>query len=116
MEDSQESACDGETDALGLGTAGEVGLHVGGDLDATASGILEGVKAQSQLADLIVEVGELLPEQGAIEVTKGAVGLAVEALAREASLFGLLADVAALAEEDGGGAGEPLQRWYDARG
>jgi hypothetical protein len=115
-EDRQQPACDGEAGAPGPGTGGEVGLRVGAYQNTEALGVLEGVKAGPQLADPLAEVGELLPVEASIEVAQGAVGLAVEALAREPALEGLPGDVAVPAEEDGAGTGEPLERRYDTRG
>jgi hypothetical protein len=116
QQDAQQAACDGEADTLGLGGGDELGLRVGPDQDTEALGVLEGVKAGLQLAELLVEVGELSLVRCGVEATQGAVGLAVGAPAREAALKGVTADVAVSSEEDTGGAGEPLQRRYDARG
>ena len=69
-----------------------------------------------QLADLLSEVGELLLVRGRVEVAQGTVSLAVEALAREAALLGVVGDVAVLAEEDGAGTGESLEGSYDTHG
>jgi hypothetical protein len=61
-------------------------------------------------------VGELLVVRSGVEVAQDAIGLAVETLAGKAALLGLLGDVALLAQEDTGGAGEPLEWRYDTRG
>ena len=62
------------------------------------------------MGELLVELGELLLVRGGVEVTQGGVGLAVEALAREAALLGVAGDVAVSAEEDG------TRHWRVVRG
>ena len=116
MEDGEESACDGEADALGLGGGSELCLRIGGDFDRAALGVLEGLKSRVQSGELFVKQGELLQMAAGVEVAQGAVGLAIEALTRESALLGLLGDVAVLAEEDNRGTGESVERSYDGHG
>jgi hypothetical protein len=116
QQDTEESASGGQADALGLGGGCESSLQVGTDQDTAALGVLEGLDALSQSGELFVEVGESLLVRGGVEVTQGAAGLAVEALAGDAALLGVVGDVAASSEEDGAGAGESLERRYDTHG
>jgi hypothetical protein len=116
QQDAQESACDGEADAFGLGGGSELGLRVLAELDTKALGVLERLNAASQLGELFLELGEPLAVLAGVEVAECAVGLAVETLAGESALAGVVGDVAVSAEEDTGGAGEPFERRYDTHG
>ena len=49
-----------------------------------------------------------------IEVAQDGVGFAIEALAADAALLGVVANVAALAEKDDRGASKARRRCYDA--
>ncbi len=69
-----------------------------------------------QLAELLVEVGDLLALLSGVEVAQGGVGLAVEGLTRESALLGVPGDVAVSAQEDGAGTGESLEGRYDTHG
>jgi hypothetical protein len=79
-------------------------------------GVLDGLKTRVQLAQLLMEEGELLPTAAGIEVAEGTIGLAVETLARESALPGIAGDGAASSEEDGAGTGESFERRYDTHG
>ena len=110
QEDAEQAAGDRQADAFGLGGAGELGLQVGGEDDGPAPLGLELLQAGSQVGDLLLQAGELLLLGGAVEVAEDGVGFAVEALARDAALLGVVADVAAAAEADDGGTGETQRR------
>jgi len=71
---------------------------------------------RSQLGDLLLQPRDLLLVLSALEVTKGRVGLAVQALPGDAALLGVLGDVPVLAQEDGRGTGEAVQRRYHTHG
>jgi hypothetical protein len=68
------------------------------------------------LGELVAELSKLLLVLAGIEVTKGAVSLAVQALSGEAALLGVAGDRAASSEENTGGAGESLKRRYVIHG
>ena len=93
-----------------------MGLQLGAEVDAKALAVLERLEAGLQVAVVILKGSDLVLMLCGVEVTQGGVGLAVQTLAREAALLDIVADVAALAEEDTRDAGESFQRRYDARG
>jgi hypothetical protein len=93
-----------------------VGLQVGSDLDTATVGVVQRLQTGLQLDELALELAELLQVLRGVQITKGAVSLAVQALAREAALPGVACDIAASSEEDTGSTGEPLEWVYDTHG
>src|SRR5262249_31278189 len=116
QQDGEEAAGDGQADAFGLGGAGELGLQRGGDDDGLAQLVLEAVEVRLPVGELLVQAVELLLLRGRVEVAEDGVGLTVETLPRDAALLGEVADGAARAEADDGGAGQTLRGYYEDYG
>jgi len=108
--DDQEAAGEGETDALGLGRGGELGLLVQVENDGVFQAPLQVVGVGLELVELLAEAQGFLSVCAVVEVVADGVGVAVDGLSAEAALSGESCNVAVAAEEDGGGAGEAVEQ------
>jgi hypothetical protein len=119
-EDGEQAARHGQADAFGLGRAGERGLLVLVEDHRVALPVGELLLGLAQafleLVDLLLQLLLARLCGGAVDGVEGRLGLAVQALARDAALVGLLGDGAVAAEEGTSGAGEVLEGGYDRHG
>lgn len=114
--DLQESPGDAETDTLGLGDDGELGLLLGGDLVGEPQLLLEGLDFRVPLGELPVKLVDPGLDSDAIDGFDDLLGLAIERLPRLIAVLGHRGDVAVSAAEDGEGAGDTLRdRGHGAR-
>jgi hypothetical protein len=105
-DDGEQALGGGQAGAEGLGGGDELGL-LGGVQDDGAGQAAPGlVEVRLEVGEALAEVLELAAVVDAFDGTGGGVGLAVDGLPANATLGGEGGDVAVVAEEDGGGAGE----------
>ena len=78
--DPQETACDAEADALGLGNDGELALLLGGDLDGVTEPFLEDADLGVLVVELLLELVDASLGSGAVHGVGDLLGLAVERL------------------------------------
>jgi hypothetical protein len=107
--DLQESPGDAETDPLGLGDDGELGLLLGGDLEGELQPLLEGLNFSVPLGELPVKAVDPGLDPNAIDGLDDLLGLAIERSPRLIAFLGHRGDVAISAAEDGEGAGDTLR-------
>ena len=98
---------DGQADAAGLADGSKLGLLVLIEDDGLGQLPLQLGEALLQVADALAQVVALLTEGLVVEAVADPVGLAVDALAGDAALAGVVADAAVAAGEDDGGTGNP---------
>jgi len=106
----------GQADAEGLADGGELGLLVLVEHDGLGQLPLQRGVAFLQVAGAPAQVLPFLVPGGAVEACPHPVGFAVDALAADAALAGVAADVPVAATKDGGGTGNPGRRRYDGHG
>jgi hypothetical protein len=107
-DDVQEAAGDGQTDADGLGGAGELGLAVLVEGHGGVETPLQVVTAAEGLIELLAEAEDFLAVRRGLEVLADGVGLSVDGLSAESVFLGDACDGAIASEEGGGGAGDTL--------
>jgi hypothetical protein len=105
-ERSEEAAGDGQADALRLGDAGELGQGVGIDEHGLLELAAEYGAFGAEAVDLVLEILETPLGVGALDGLENFGDVAIECLAGDARAFGVLADGAVGAIEDGGGIGD----------
>jgi hypothetical protein len=105
-EHGQQAAADRQTDALGLGSAGEGGQAVIVDDEGVVAHVLQFGDAPAQGSAVVAELLELLSGALSAEGAQECGGVAVEGLAGESLLAGAAGDGAVGPGEDGGGIGD----------
>jgi hypothetical protein len=87
-DDLQEASGDGQTDASGLGSAGELGLAVLVEDNGVVETPLQVVAAGQGMLELLAEEEVLLTVGLCVEVVADGVGLAVDGLSAESVFVG----------------------------
>jgi hypothetical protein len=103
---NEEAAGDGQTDALGLGDAGELREGVGIDEDALLQLAAQPGVVGAELVNLVVQILQAPLGSGAIDSVENFKGVTVEGLPRESGALRLLGDGSVGSVTDSGGVGD----------